>query len=92
MIKRIIDKQTNVFIRDDFDFNHETEIGLEVAPAQGFFWPKWDGAKWVEGRAQDEIDAILAQTEPAEPTLDERVATVEAKTVTLEETLEALFG
>ncbi len=91
-MKRIIDKQTNLFIRDDFTFDESIEIGLDTAPAQGFFWPKWDGAKWIEGRTQDEIDAILAQTEPAEPTLDERVATVETKTVTLEEALEVLFG
>ena len=48
MIKRIIDKETHVFIRDDFTFDEETEIGLDVAPAQGLYAPKWDGEKWIE--------------------------------------------
>ena len=48
MIKRIIDKETRVFIRDDFTFDEETEIGLDVAPAQGLYAPKWDGKKWIE--------------------------------------------
>ena len=42
MILRIIDKQTKLFIRDDFTFNAETEIGLNVEPAQGFIAPKWN--------------------------------------------------
>ena len=48
MILRIIDKQTHLFIRDDFTFDEETEIGLDVEPAQGLYAPKWDGDKWVE--------------------------------------------
>lgn len=48
MILRIIDKQTKLFIRDDFTFDEETEIGLDVTPAQGLYQPKWDGEKWVE--------------------------------------------
>ena len=30
---RIIDKETNLFIRDDFVFDEEIEIGLDVAPS-----------------------------------------------------------
>jgi hypothetical protein len=45
---RIIDKQTKVFIRDDFEFDHTREIGLKVQPAQGLIYPKWNGQKWVE--------------------------------------------
>ena len=45
---RIIDKETNLFIRDDFTYDPETEIGLDVEPAQGLYVPKWDGEKWVE--------------------------------------------
>ena len=48
MILRIIDKETSLFIRDDFTFDEETEIGLEVAPAQGLYAPKWDGTQWIE--------------------------------------------
>ena len=48
-MKRIIEKETKLFIRDDFDFDEETEIGLDVKPAQGFYLPRWNGAEWVEG-------------------------------------------
>ena len=35
MILRIIDKKTKLFIRDDFIFDEETELGLAVEPSQG---------------------------------------------------------
>jgi len=69
MIKRIID-QSGFFIRDDFTAN-DGEIALDVAPAQGFYLPKWDGTQWIEGKTQAEIDAILAQATPSEPSTDE---------------------
>ena len=75
MIKRIIDKQTNLFIRDDFDFNEETEIALEVAPAQGFYKPKWNGTEWVEGITQEEIDSL--KNVIVEPTVEERLQMAE---------------
>lgn len=84
-MKRIIDKQTNLFIRDDFDYDEETEIALEVEPSQGLYLPKWNGAEWVEGFAQEQIDAIKASA-VAEPTLEERLQALEL----LE--LERLFG
>ena len=43
MILRIIDKKTKLFIRDDFTFDEETEIGLAVEPSQGLLTiPKWN--------------------------------------------------
>ena len=72
MIKRIIDKQTNLFIRDDFDFNEETEIALEVEPSQGLYKPKWNGIEWVEGMAQEEIDLLKANAIPREQPLELR--------------------
>ena len=39
---RIIDKETKVFLRDDFTFDQETEIGLNVEPSQGLKQPKWN--------------------------------------------------
>ena len=39
---RVIDKETKVFIRDDFTFDSETEIGLSVEPSQGLTKPKWE--------------------------------------------------
>lgn len=60
-MKRIINKQTGVFLRDDFTFDENTEIGLNVEPAQGFYLPKWDGAKWVEALTAEEIKALKPQ-------------------------------
>ena len=40
-ILRIIDKETKIFLRDDFTFDKETEIGLDVEPSQGLILPKW---------------------------------------------------
>lgn len=58
---RIIDKKTKLFIRDDFTFNEETEIGLDVEPAQGLYVPKWDGIQWIEaGEVPEQV--------PQEPT------------------------
>lgn len=49
MILRIIDKETQLFKRDDFTFDEETEIGLNVKPSQGLLTiPLWDGSEWVE--------------------------------------------
>ncbi len=50
MLLRIIDKETHLFLRDDFTFDEETEIGLDVEPSQGLNAPKWDEEKeqWIE--------------------------------------------
>ena len=78
---RIIDKQTNLFIRDDFICDEDTEFGLNTEPAQGLYKPKWSGeitedeegnitvgeGKWVEGATQEEIDE-LTKPQPQEPT------------------------
>lgn len=49
MILRIIDKETKLFLRDDFIFDEDTEIGLDVEPSQGLLsTPKWEDDKWVE--------------------------------------------
>lgn len=74
-MKRIIDKETNLFLRDDFDFDEETEIGLEVEPAQGLYAPKWNGESWEEGATQEYIDSL--KPEPQEPSLEERIQALE---------------
>ena len=81
-MKRIIDKQTGLFIRDDFTFNEETEIGLEVEPAQGFYKPKYnfETLLWQEGATE------IPTPTPQEPTLEERLQALEQ----LE--LERMFG
>ena len=85
MILRIIDKTTSLFIRDDFTFNEETEIGLDVPPAQGLYLPKWNGSEWVEGgQAPEPI--------PQEPTTEETLETVETDVVGIKEIVEVLYG
>ena len=97
-VLRVIDKETNLFLRDDFDFDEETEIGLDVTPAQGLHKPKWSGdvsedgegnitvneGEWVEGATQEEIDE-LTKPQPHEPTVEERLAQTEEllRTVTM---------
>lgn len=75
MIMRIIDKETKEFLRDDFHFNPETEIGLDVEPAQGLYQPRWNGEEWVEGATQEYIDSLKPQTQ--EPTESERLEALE---------------
>ena len=77
MIKRIYDKLTGRFIRDDFNFDETTENAYIGDIPSGFYWPKYDGTKWVEALPQAEIDAIKANAQPIMPTLDERVTAVE---------------
>ncbi len=49
MILRIIDKDTKLFLRDDFTFDEATELGLAVEPSQGLLTiPKWNGSEWIE--------------------------------------------
>jgi hypothetical protein len=92
MILRIIDKQTNLFLRDDFEYNPETEIGLEVEPAQGLYQPKWNGEAWEESATQEYIDNLKSKAIPQEPTLEDKVAEHDTKIVTLEETVDVIFG
>lgn len=66
MIARIIDKETKLFIKDDFHFNPENEIALTAPPSQGLYNPKWNGESWEEGATQEYIDSLKS-----EPELDE---------------------
>ena len=91
-MKRIIDKQTNIFIRDDFTFDEETEIGLEVEASQGLYLPKWNGEQWVEGATQEYIDSLKVEVPHETLNLEEKVLEHEEKIVTLEEALDVLFG
>lgn len=69
-MKRIIDKETSIFLRDDTTWDEETEIALDVEPAQGLYIPKWDG-EWIEGASQEYIDSLKPME--TEPTLAEMV-------------------
>lgn len=72
MILRIIDKKSGLFVRDDFTFDAETEIGLKVEPAQGYYHPKWDfeNEVWIEGGTKPE-------PQPQEPSIEERLEALE---------------
>lgn len=48
MLLRIIDKETGLFLRDDFTYDETCEIGLDAEPSQGLIQPKWDGEHWIE--------------------------------------------
>jgi len=62
---RIID-ENGFFVCDDF-VDELTEFTIETLCPQGFYKPKWDGTKWVEGLTQEEIDAIKnVEIEPTE--------------------------
>ncbi len=63
-----------------------------MTPSQGLFRPRWDGEGWVEDMTPEEIEAIKAQAIPTEPTLEEKVAEHDTKIVTLEETIDVLYG
>lgn len=76
-MKRIINKDTGLFLRDDFEFNLETEIGLEVEPAQGLYAPRWNGEGWEESLSLAEIEAIKAQAIPSELTETDRIEALE---------------
>lgn len=70
MIYRITDLN-GFFLRDDFTFDEETEIGLNVEPSQGLYDPKWDGEKWIESATDIPTPA------PPEPTEADRLAVLE---------------
>lgn len=69
-MKRIIDKETLLFLRDDIAWDEELEIALDVEPAQGLYIPKWAG-EWIEGASQEYIDSLKPME--TEPTLAEMV-------------------
>lgn len=83
IIYRKIDLETGMFIEDVISDglllmeNGEPDPAYIALPCPpGFYWPRWDGEKWVEGGTAPE------PTIP-EPTIEERLAAVEAATLDL---------
>jgi hypothetical protein len=37
---------------------------IETPIPEGFYRPKWDGEKWVEGLSQEEIEQLKQQNQP----------------------------
>ena len=79
MILRITNQQ-GYFLRDDFTSNELTEIGLDVEPSQGLYQPLWNGSEWVEGAIEIPTQEVV------------EVKDLEQRVVTIEETLDVLFG
>ena len=52
---RVIDKETKLFKRDDFTFDPQTEIGLNVDPSQGLIQPKWNEKLEVWEEANNDL-------------------------------------
>ena len=89
---RIYNKETGLFLRDDFTFDETTESAYEGDIQGGFYLPRFDGTEWVEGMTAEQIQAIKDAAIPAGPTLEEKIAEHDSKIVTMEEALEAIFG
>lgn len=53
---RLID--SNGFFIEDAFVEELTSLTIETPCEGGFYKPKWDGGKWIEGLTQTEIDAI----------------------------------
>jgi len=91
MLYRKIDSN-GLFIEDVILQNGEevTSDLITIPCPDGFYRPKWNGTQWIEGLAQIEIDAL--KNVVTEPTLEERVSFTETKVVSIEETIDVLFG
>lgn len=72
-----IDPVTGVFIDDvildiipalDDGALDPAYIAAPVPAYAGFYWPRWNGEKWVEGRTAEEIAAIQAAAQEHELT------------------------
>lgn len=67
ILYRVINRETGLFLRDDFNYDPNAEMGLVTDGAQGLYKPIWDFESngWIEGLSQDEIDK--AKNAPQEP-------------------------
>ena len=69
---RKIDTTTGLFIEDvllvDGFMGNKEFINTHVP--QGFYWPKWNGAEWVEG-------GVAPEPEPQAPSEAERIEMLE---------------
>lgn len=89
---RIINKQ-GLFIRDDFTFDEELEIGLDVEASQRLYKHKWnfETLTWEESASQEYIDS-LKQPIVEEVPLDVRVSKVEQEQEAIVDVLAEILG
>ena len=90
---RKIDTTTGNFLEDVLFESHPTLVDgeldpqyIEEEPAQGFYWPKWNGMEWVEGGVAPEP----TEPEPQAPTMEEMAITLMKTQAELEVVQEAL--
>lgn len=78
--KRIIDKETGIFIRDSGygdDLKPDREEIIEVTIPNGMYavegvCPVWDGEKWVQN-----VKPPTPEPQPQEPSLEDRIQALE---------------
>lgn len=91
-LQRIINKQ-GLFIRDDFTFDEETEIGLEVEASQGLYKPQWnfETLQWQESATKEYIDS-LKQPLVEDLGIEQRLANVEQEQEAIITVLSDIMG
>ena len=87
---RIIDSN-GYFIEDAF-VDELTEFTIETPCPDGFYLPKWDGEKWVEGKTAEEIAAIKASVTAPALTEADRITALESTTSTVVDVLADALG
>lgn len=69
-IKRIIDKNTKKFLRDDSVFDQDTEEAINAPPVDAKYKARWNGEEWEEV-------GVRPEPHPQEPSLEERIQALE---------------
>ena len=90
MFVRIID--SNGFFVEDAFVDELTEFTIETPCPEGFYLPKWDGEKWVEGKTAEEIAAIKASVTAPALTEADRITALESTTSTVVDVLADALG
>lgn len=90
MLVRIID--SNGFFVEDAFVDELTEFTIETPCPDGFYLPKWDGEKWVEGKTAEEIAAIKASVTAPALTEADRITALESTTSTVVDVLADALG
>ena len=65
---------------------------VETPCPDGFYLPKWDGEKWVEGKTAEEIAAIKASVTAPALTEADRITALESTTSTVVDVLADALG
>lgn len=91
-ILRIYNTLTGDFIRDDFDYAPTAEKAFDGDIPGGFYLPRYDGLKWVEGLTPAQIQALKDSAIPTEPSIEEKVKVNSSRIATIEQTIDVLYG